>query len=80
MLRIIEPVFRLAEKVRIVCGPASSDQISNSELYFVQEWKAFIEVLVPMVSDVDEQVPPLPPNDVIHRIYRDVSLQDCYIG
>ena len=34
-----------------------------------------MEILVPMACEVDEQLPPLPPNDVIHRIYRDVSLE-----
>lgn len=33
-----------------------------------------MEVLIPMACEVDEQLPPLPPNDVVHRIYRDVSL------
>ncbi len=37
-----------------------------------QEWINFIEELVPKVAEMDDEVPPLPPKDVIHRIYRDV--------
>ena len=40
-----------------------------------QEWKHFIEAFTDVLTDVDPQVPPLPPKDVIHRIYRDVRLR-----
>ena len=36
------------------------------------EFKFFIEKLTELFSEVDPQVPPLPPKDVIYRIYRDV--------
>ena len=39
-----------------------------------KEWKAFIEVFTDNISEVDPQIPHLPPKDVIHRIYRDVSV------
>lgn len=42
-----------------------------------KEWKAFIEVFTDHVVDADPQIPHLPPRDVIHRIYRDVSGLQC---
>jgi len=36
------------------------------------EFKFFIEKLTELFSEVDPQIPPLPPKDVIYRIYRDV--------
>lgn len=36
------------------------------------EWKAFVEEFTDLLIDVDPEIPPLPPKDVIHRIYRDV--------
>ncbi|KAF9462235.1 hypothetical protein BDZ94DRAFT_1298705 [Collybia nuda] len=41
-----------------------------------QEWKDFIEALTMRLTDVDSQVPPLPPKDVIHRIYRDIRFSN----
>ena len=38
-----------------------------------KEWKDFVEAFTDVLVEVDEQVPHLPPKDVIHRIYRDVS-------
>ena len=38
-----------------------------------KEWKAFIEVFTDHITEADPQIPHLPPKDVIHRIYRDVS-------
>jgi len=38
-----------------------------------KEWKAFIEAFTDRIVEADPQIPPLPPKDVIHRIYRDVS-------
>ncbi|KAF4604597.1 hypothetical protein EYR40_003371 [Pleurotus pulmonarius] len=37
-----------------------------------KEWKSFIESFTDLLAEVDSQVPHLPPNDVVHRIYRDV--------
>ena len=37
-----------------------------------REWKDFIEEFTTLLTQVDTQIPPLPPRDVIHRIYRDV--------
>lgn len=37
------------------------------------EFKSFIQNLTELVTEVDPQIPPLPPKDVIYRIYRDVS-------
>jgi len=43
-----------------------------------KEWKAFIEVFTDHIAEADPQIPHLPPKDVIHRIYRDVSqLMTC---
>ena len=36
------------------------------------EFKLFIEQLTDLFPEVDPQIPPLPPKDVIYRIYRDV--------
>lgn len=38
------------------------------------EFKLFIEKLSDRFTAVDPQIPPLPPKDVIYRIYRDVRL------
>ena len=38
-----------------------------------KEWKAFVEEFTPLLIEADSEIPPLPPNDVIHRIYRDVG-------
>jgi Conserved hypothetical protein (DUF2461) len=39
-----------------------------------REWKDFIEVFTTLLAHVDNQIPHLPPKDVIHRIYRDVCI------
>lgn len=36
------------------------------------EFKSFIEKSMDLFTEVDPQIPPLPPKDVIYRIYRDV--------
>ncbi|KAF9484232.1 hypothetical protein BDN70DRAFT_903746 [Pholiota conissans] len=41
-----------------------------------KEWKDFVEAFTDLLVDVDSQVPPLPPKDVIHRIYRDVRFSN----
>lgn len=49
--------------------------MENAEPVYRQaetEWKAFIEAFTDHLIAVDPQVPPLPPKDVTHRIYRDV--------
>ena len=38
-----------------------------------KEWKDFVESFTDVLVDVDSQIPHLPPKDLIHRIYRDVS-------
>ncbi|KAG5635843.1 hypothetical protein H0H81_009961 [Sphagnurus paluster] len=40
------------------------------------EWKAFVEAFTDVLTEVDTQVPPLPPKDLIHRIYRDVRFSN----
>ena len=39
-----------------------------------KEWKDFIEAFTDVLVETDEQIPHLPPKDVTHRIYRDVSI------
>ncbi|KIO21870.1 hypothetical protein M407DRAFT_28581 [Tulasnella calospora MUT 4182] len=42
-----------------------------------KEWVDFVDKLVEKVStDVDEEIPPLPAKDVIHRIYRDIRFSN----
>ncbi|TDL27837.1 hypothetical protein BD410DRAFT_811997 [Rickenella mellea] len=41
-----------------------------------KEWKAFIEVFTPILIEVDNEIPTLPPNDVVHRIYRDIRFSN----
>ena len=36
------------------------------------EFKSFIEKLTDLITEVDPQVPPLPPKDLIYKFYRDV--------
>jgi len=38
-----------------------------------KEWKDFVESFTDVLTEVDSQIPHLPPKDLIHRIYRDVS-------
>lgn len=40
------------------------------------EFKLFIENLTDLFTTVDPQIPPLPPKDVIYRIYRDVRFSN----
>lgn len=42
-----------------------------------KEFKSFVEAFTTMLTEVDPQIPPLPPKDLVHRIYRDV--RDNYI-
>lgn len=39
-----------------------------------KEFKDFVDSFTEVLTEVDPHVPPLPPKDVIHRIYRDVSV------
>lgn len=39
-----------------------------------KEWNHFVESFTDVLAEVDPQIPHLPPKDVIHRIYRDVSI------
>ncbi|KAK7042310.1 hypothetical protein R3P38DRAFT_2889679 [Favolaschia claudopus] len=41
-----------------------------------KEWKDFIEVFTDLLIEVDDQIPPLPPKDVLHRIYRDTRFSN----
>ncbi|KAK0212342.1 hypothetical protein DFS33DRAFT_1376841 [Desarmillaria ectypa] len=41
-----------------------------------KEWKDFVEAFTDKLNEVDEQIPPLPPKDVIHRIYRDIRFSN----
>ncbi|KAF7366464.1 hypothetical protein MSAN_00903400 [Mycena sanguinolenta] len=41
-----------------------------------KEWKDFIEVFTDLLIEEDDQIPPLPPKDVIHRIYRDIRFSN----
>ncbi|KAJ6481784.1 hypothetical protein C8R45DRAFT_1003048 [Mycena sanguinolenta] len=41
-----------------------------------KEWKDFIEVFTDLLIEVDDEIPPLPPKDVIHRIYRDIRFSN----
>ncbi|KAI5114961.1 hypothetical protein M0805_001293 [Coniferiporia weirii] len=41
-----------------------------------KEWKDFIDVFTLLLTETDPQIPVLPPNDVSHRIYRDVRFSN----
>ncbi|KAG8682497.1 hypothetical protein FRC08_014924 [Ceratobasidium sp. 394] len=41
-----------------------------------KEWVAFIEAWIAVLAEVDDEIPPLPPKDVIHRIYRDMRFSN----
>ncbi|CAE6451552.1 unnamed protein product [Rhizoctonia solani] len=41
-----------------------------------KEWVAFIDAWVTTLVEVDDQIPPLPPKDIIHRIYRDMRFSN----
>ncbi|KAH9962215.1 hypothetical protein BC827DRAFT_234225 [Russula dissimulans] len=40
------------------------------------EFRFFIEKLTELFSEVDPQIPPLPPKDLIYRIYRDIRFSN----
>ncbi|KIM36258.1 hypothetical protein M413DRAFT_449309 [Hebeloma cylindrosporum] len=41
-----------------------------------KEWKDFVEAFTEVLAEVDNQIPHLPPKDVIHRIYRDIRFSN----
>ncbi|KAF5350647.1 hypothetical protein D9756_008489 [Leucocoprinus leucothites] len=41
-----------------------------------KEWKDFIDSFTDVLIQVDPEIPPLPPKDVIHRIYRDIRFSN----
>ncbi|KAA1474586.1 hypothetical protein DENSPDRAFT_841191 [Dentipellis sp. KUC8613] len=41
-----------------------------------KEWKDFVDKFTDALTEVDPQIPPLPPKDVIHRIYRDIRFSN----
>ncbi|THU97551.1 hypothetical protein K435DRAFT_857497 [Dendrothele bispora CBS 962.96] len=41
-----------------------------------KEWKDFVEHFTEALIEVDPHIPPLPPKDVIHRIYRDIRFSN----
>ncbi|KAF8509652.1 hypothetical protein BU17DRAFT_19629, partial [Hysterangium stoloniferum] len=41
-----------------------------------KEWKDWIEAFTSCLTEIDDQIPELPPKDVIHRIYRDVRFSN----
>lgn len=45
-----------------------------------KEWIAFVDAFITTLVEVDDEIPPLPPKDVIHRIYRDVICTFDHFG
>ncbi|KAG8892098.1 hypothetical protein FRB99_002960, partial [Tulasnella sp. 403] len=41
-----------------------------------KEWKAFIDTFTEKMVEIDDEIPPLPAKDVIHRIYRDMRFSN----
>ncbi|QRW13360.1 hypothetical protein RhiLY_12359 [Ceratobasidium sp. AG-Ba] len=41
-----------------------------------KEWIAFVDAWISVLVEVDDEIPPLPPKDVIHRIYRDMRFSN----
>ncbi|GAW00279.1 hypothetical protein LENED_001783 [Lentinula edodes] len=41
-----------------------------------KEFKDFVDAFTEILTEVDPHIPPLPPKDVIHRIYRDVRFSN----
>ncbi|KAK7453339.1 hypothetical protein VKT23_012018 [Stygiomarasmius scandens] len=41
-----------------------------------KEWKDFVDHFTESLIEVDPHIPPLPPKDVIHRIYRDIRFSN----
>ncbi|KAK0226471.1 hypothetical protein IW262DRAFT_1362217 [Armillaria fumosa] len=59
--------------------PECNDREWYPERVFRQaekEWKDFVEAFTDKLSEVDGEIPPLPPKDVIHRIYRDIRFSN----
>ncbi|EJD01837.1 uncharacterized protein FOMMEDRAFT_87711 [Fomitiporia mediterranea MF3/22] len=54
------------------------NSISTEPVYRLaeKEWKDFIDELTPLLTEADPQIPVLPPNDVVHRIYRDIRFSN----
>ncbi|KAI9569596.1 hypothetical protein HD554DRAFT_2204369 [Boletus coccyginus] len=65
-------------------GWAPEGQISQHTLDFLTHMQdpacndrgCFVEAFTAMLTVVDSQIPPLPPKDVIHRIYRDIRFSN----
>ncbi|EPQ50811.1 hypothetical protein GLOTRDRAFT_49759 [Gloeophyllum trabeum ATCC 11539] len=59
-------------------GGGGSDELMIEPVYRAaeQEWKDFVEAFTDLLVEADPQIPPLPPKDVIHRIYRDVRFSN----
>ncbi|KAG8872557.1 hypothetical protein FRC20_009408 [Serendipita sp. 405] len=41
-----------------------------------KEWNDFVDAFTTTLTEVDDEIPHLPPKDVIHRIYRDVRFSN----
>ncbi|KAJ3995111.1 hypothetical protein F5050DRAFT_1769460 [Lentinula boryana] len=41
-----------------------------------KEFKDFVDAFTEILTEIDPHVPPLPPKDVIHRIYRDIRFSN----
>ncbi|KAF8336259.1 uncharacterized protein EI90DRAFT_3045076, partial [Cantharellus anzutake] len=41
-----------------------------------REWLDFIDSLIAKIIEIDDEIPPLPAKDVVHRIYRDVRFSN----
>ena len=68
-------------KIALLLNPKHC-ALSSEPVYRLaeKEWKDFIDEFTPLMTEADPHVPPLPPNDVVHRIYRDVrSRSDSHI-
>ncbi|KAG2102552.1 uncharacterized protein F5147DRAFT_581041 [Suillus discolor] len=78
LAKLKDPACNDREWFALLSRP-SSELICQTEPVYrrvEKEFKAFIEAFTDMLTDVDSEIPPLPPKDVTHRIYRDVRFSN----
>ncbi|KAI5891075.1 uncharacterized protein SCHCODRAFT_02628058 [Schizophyllum commune H4-8] len=70
------PPGQISQNTLEFLGHMKDPKCNNREWVAEKEWKDFVEAFTDAIIEVDPEVPPLPPKDVIHRIYRDIRFSN----
>ncbi|KAI5829362.1 hypothetical protein K523DRAFT_320647 [Schizophyllum commune Tattone D] len=70
------PPGQISKNTLDFLGHMKDPKCNNREWVAEKEWKDFVEAFTDAIIEVDPEVPPLPPKDVIHRIYRDIRFSN----